>query len=177
MALLLLAALPMSANKGEMKALLRDGTTVSVKLADNMQGTFYYLVGKASPYNLLVYTGKIVYDNTGKPYEDQGNPYEGEEPGKIYFDMQMDKISDLSFADVVSVDEIQAGTNIRVDLENGIVTLSGIVSPVDVTVHSASGQLQHEERVLSDRKIDIRTLGEGVHIVKVGSSTFKILTK
>ena len=41
MVLVLLAALPMSAAKGEMRASLRDGTTVSVELADNMQGTFY----------------------------------------------------------------------------------------------------------------------------------------
>lgn len=175
--LLLLAALPMSAGKGEMRALLRDGTTVSIELADNMQGTFYYILGFTPYYNLLVYSGKIAYDYTGEPYEVKGDPDTGEESGKIYFDMEMDEISDLSFADIVSVNEIQAGTNVRVDLDNGVVSLSGIVSPVDVTVHSVSGQLQYEERVSSDRKIDIRGLGAGVHIVKAGSSTFKILTK
>ena len=39
------------------------------------------------------------------------------------------------------------------------------------------GMLQYEERVTSDRMIDVRALGTGVHVVKAGSSTFKILTK
>lgn len=175
--LVLLAALPMSADKGEMRVSLRDGTTVSVELADKMQGTFYYILGFTPHYNLLVYSGKIAFDYTGEPYEAEGDPNSGEEHGKIYFDMEMDEISDLSFADIVSVDEIQGGADIGIDLENGVVSLSGIVSPVDVTVHSVSGQLQYEEKVSSDRKIDIRLLGAGVHIVKAGSSTFKILTK
>ncbi len=109
MVLVLLAALPMSAAKGEMRASLRDGTTVSVELADNMQGTFYYILGFTPHYNLLVYSGKIAFDYTGEPYEAEGDPNTGEEHGKIYFDMEMDEISDLSFADIVSVDEIQGG--------------------------------------------------------------------
>ena len=52
-----------------------------------------------------------------------------------------------------------------------------VESPIDVTIHSTAGMLQYEERVTSDRMIDVRALGTGVHVVKAGSSTTKILTK
>ena len=166
--LLAFAALPMLAVKGEMRALLRDGTTVSVELTNQMTGTIWYLYEPGSPFNLMVCTGMVSFDDKGQPYE---------EAGKIHFNMEVEKVSDLSFTGLVSVDEIRTGTNVRVDLENGVVSISGVESPIDVTVHSVSGQLQYEKRVSSDCKIDIRALGAGVHIVKAGSSTFKILTK
>lgn len=175
--LLALGALPMLAVKGEMRALLRDGTTVSVELTNQMTGTIWYLYEPGSPFNLMVCTGMVSFDDKGQPYEEAGNPEAGQNPGKIHFNMEVEKVSDLSFTGLVSVDEIRTGTNVRVDLENGVVSISGVESPIDVTVHSVSGQLQYEKRVSSDCKIDIRALGAGVHIVKAGSSTFKILTK
>lgn len=175
--LLAFAALPMLAVKGEMRALLRDGTTVSVELTNQMTGTIWYLYEPGSPFNLMVCTGMVSFDDKGQPYEEAGNPEAGQNPGKIHFNMEVEKVSDLSFIGLVSVDEIRTGTNVRVDLENGVVSISGVESPIDVTVHSVSGQLQYEKRVSSDCKIDIRALGAGVHIVKAGSSTFKILTK
>ncbi len=175
--LLALGALPMLAVKGEMRALLRDGTTVSVELTNQMTGTIWYLYEPGSPFNLMVCTGMVSFDDKGQPYEEAGNPEAGQNPGKIHFNMEVEKVSDLSFTGLVSVDEIRTGTNVRVDLENGVVSISGVEYPIDVTVHSVSGQLQYEKRVSSDCKIDIRALGAGVHIVKAGSSTFKILTK
>lgn len=175
--LLALGALPMFAVKGEMRASLRDGTTVTVELTNGMNGTIWTLYEAGSPLNLLVYSGTISFDDEGQPYEEAGNPEAGQNPGKIHFNMEVDKISDLSFTGLVSVDEIRTGTNVCFDIKNGIVSISGVESPIDVTVHSVSGQLQYEERVSSDCRIDIRALGTGVHIVKAGSSTFKILTK
>ena len=175
--LLALGALPMFAVKGEMRASLRDGTTVTVELTDGMNGTIWTLYEAGSPLNLLVYTGMVSFDDNGQPYEETENLEAWQNPGKIHFNMEVDKISDLSFTGLVSVDEIRTGTNVCFDIENGVVSISGVESPINVTVHSVSGQLEYEERVSSDCRIDIRALGTGVHIVKAGSSTFKILTK
>ena len=175
--LLALVSIPMFAEKGEMKAKLRDGTTVSVELVNGMQSTVWTLHEDGASLNLMVYTGRILNDETGKPYEDPGDPESGQISGKIHFDMELDKISDISFSGLASVNEISAGPDIRIDVKNGLISISGVESPIDVPIHSTAGMLQYEERVTSDRMIDVRALGTGVHVVKAGSSTFKILTK
>ena len=72
--LLALVSIPMFAEKGEMKAKLRDGTTVSVELVNGMQSTVWTLHEDGASLNLMVYTGRILNDETGKPYEDPGDP-------------------------------------------------------------------------------------------------------
>ncbi len=58
--LLALVSIPMFAEKGEMKAKLRDGTTVSVELVNGMQSTVWTLHEDGASLNLMVYTGRIL---------------------------------------------------------------------------------------------------------------------
>ena len=70
-----------------------------------------------------------------------------------------------------------ASDHIRVDLTRGVVGFTGVTSPLELSVASVSGALEFSSQIYGDGSIDIKRFGAGIHIVKLGKTTFKILVK
>ncbi len=145
--LLALVSIPMFAEKGEMKAKLRDGTTVSVELVNGMQSTVWTLHEDGASLNLMVYTGRILNDETGKPYEDPGDPESGQISGKIHFDMELDKISDISFSGLASVNEISTRHPHRCEKRNHQHFRSRVSDRCDHPFHGRNAAVRRESDI------------------------------
>lgn len=161
--------IPAKAEAGQMVATTKDGKKVTVDLTSGMQGVAWAeKIDNELTYSISVYTGQVKYE---------GNRPVAQEGGKIWFEMQISNISNIDFTGLASVGRLQADDGIAVDVAGGKVKVSGVTEPVTATIYSLDGIERDRITLTHDAVIDLNLYGAGMHIVKVGSATFKILTK
>lgn len=161
--------IPAKAETGQMIATMKNGKTVTVDLADGMVGEIWYDRNETEEqYVLSVYTGPITYEN-GRPVAQEG--------GKIWFESPMPDIANIDFSGLASIGAIQADNGISVDVAGGKVSVTGVNGHVTATVYSLDGIVRDSFTLTQDAVIDLNLYGAGMHIVKVGNTTFKIVTK
>lgn len=83
----------------------------------------------------------------------------------------------MVFEKGTGVGQIAADSNVKVNVAEGTIQLKGVENPVTVEICSISGMLEDRIEAEGDMIIDLNRYGVGVHVVTVGSSTFKILTR
>lgn len=150
-----------------------DGKTTSISLCDEMEG-YYDYDRSANELKLRIVSGTFTYDENGNQIPDTS----AENPGVVHLAMPVYKVGGLDFYGVdTAVDEIGADSNLTIDLMAGRLVFRGVTAPVDLTVSSLDGIMEFEEKVVGDKEIDMTALGSGVHLVKAGDKTFKMLVK
>lgn len=143
--------------------------TISFEVAEYMSAV--YIQPQEGPMSLVFYSGNVVPGDDGKL-----RPADSD-PGKIYLDIPVDDLEYVSFSKMSGVDNALVSAEVKVDVADGKVRLTGVRTPVKVAVWSASGMAEAAMTVTSDTEIDIARFGAGVHIVGIDGTTFKILTK
>ena len=163
-----------SAETPEIVVTSSDGSTTSLVLEEGMSGTYYSPKSESATVNLQIIKGDFTYDENGNriPDTSSGNP------GKVFFDMSVNTISAIDFmGTVAAVSEIVDDNNLAIYLADAILKFSGVKSPVEIIVCSADGVTELHRTVTVDTEINLREYGSGLHIVKAGSRSFKILVK
>lgn len=164
-----------SAITGTMVATTADGNKVAVELENQMQAGMWTLREADSPLIFYVFTGAMAVDETGRPVP--AEPQEGQLPGKIWFEMPVAELAGLEFTGLASVEAVSAGKGVAVNVTDGTVSVSGVESPVEINVYSLSGMPEGRMTITQDAVVDLNRYGSGMHLVKVGSATFKIMMK
>lgn len=150
-----------------------EGKTLTVNLVDNMYGSIW--VGKTadSSVNFYVYTGYPVKDETGRPVTS-----EGDQSGTVYLDMPVSSLEEIKFfEDSSAVNDIDLDADIKVDVAEGLVSVTGVQKAVRVIISDLSGILIHNGMISSDAVFNLKEAGAGVYVVNVDGSQFKLLVK
>lgn len=150
------------AEEGRMIATATNGKTVSVTLVDGMQAT----VDSMEEGTDVIYLFRV---NGPMDYETQTS--------ELLFEMPVVDMSGIEFTGVASVEGLSAGQGIVVDIDGGILSVSGVESPVSVSVCTLDGKSVLERVIDCDTELDLRRCGRGIHMVRVGSVTFKIMLR
>ncbi len=150
------------AEESRMIATMTDGKTVSVALVDGMQATVDSVEKGADIMYLFRVNGPMDYET---------------QTAELLFEMPVVDMSGIEFTDVASVEEISANGGVIVDIAGGMLSVSGVESPVTLCVYALDGKSVLEMVVDRDTRIDLSRYGQGVHIVRIGSVKFKIMLR
>lgn len=146
-----------------------DGVSVTLKMANNMEGYFKNIDsdGSAGVIMMVISIPKWVEDESGShPVPD------------VLFEAPVNSVDEIVFnnygAGVANVNV----ANVNVDLLEGVMAVSGVTDPLKVKVARIDGISLVDTTVSSDWKIDLRTsFGEGLYLVNVGGCEFKFWVK
>lgn len=90
---------------------------------------------------------------------------------------ELSKISRITFGDVSSIttgiDAIDSASQ-SVSLSGNVLHISGAANGAVVNIYSVSGARIGSQRIAGNADIVLPSLGKGIYIVKIGSSTYKI---
>lgn len=153
------------------------GETLTAELRHNMVASSWYLNQTDAPVMLSIHTGNVLIDpETGKLTAlpaDESHP----EEGKIWMEMKVTDLQNIRFLYESSVKGISVPNSIKVNILEGQIAFTNVEEPVNISIYDAAGLLEDSLSIPHDMTVDISRLGAGIHIVKAGSLTFKILTK
>jgi len=151
-----------------------EGGTTSLVLEHGMAGTYYYQSADSKVINLEIVKGHFTYDENGNRIPDVNSS----NPGEVIFDMPVSSISRIDFKGALSdVKEIMDDNGLVVDLADSVLKFRQVTSPVELLVYTPDGVMESRMTVDKEMEIDLREFGIGLHIVKAGNRTFKILVK
>lgn len=153
---------------------LSDGSLLSVEMQDQMQGVLWNPRSEDdSPVHLCIYTGSVNYNDSGvlAPVDN------ATDPGIIWFDMEVEKIGSIQFNNFVSSVGNIASDKALIHISNGVMTLSGVITPMKINIVDVKGISVYSNTINSDTSIDINQFGGGMYVVTAGSDTFKLLVK
>ena len=169
-ALMALISASAFAEKGTMTAVTTDNKSVTVNLADGMQSVCWAETAANKPLMVSVFTGETTYDNNGRLTAVAGK-------GEIHFEMEIANLKSISFSGLTSVGVIAADGDVTVDIVSGKVRVSGVTEALDFSIYRLDGTETGRMRITSDMEIDLKQYGTGVHLVRIGKRTFKIMTR
>lgn len=104
--------------------------------------------------------------------DDENDP----DQGNILLDMPVIDISSVEFDYESGINEV-AGDVVAINVTDGVISFTGIETPVNVDVWSANGIAEYSAEICGGTTIDLSRFGNGIHIVSVNGTTFKIMTK
>ena len=169
-ALMALISASAFAEKGTMTAVTTDNKSVTVNLADGMQSVCWAETAANKPLMVSVFTGETTYDNNGRLTAVAGK-------GEIHFEMEIANLKSISFSGLTSVGAIAADGDVTVDIVSGKVRVSGVTEALDFSIYRLDGTETGRMRITSDMEIDLKQYGTGMHLVRIGKRTFKIMTR
>lgn len=173
--LLMATAVPGYAVDCVMHIRTKAGKTVEVTVSE---GDFYGAQWwDESENNLechfMAYTGIYVIGEDGKPsFVDPS----GDVRGVMLCDMLMNDIEEITFSGISDVKDLDSDS-VDIRLCDGILRISRVTEPVQVTVTDISGILEYNGVVKEDTEIDLKEFGGGIHAVKAGNVTFKTVIR
>lgn len=169
LALLLLCASLAARGEGEcLYATTADGTVLTIVLEDGMWGDVWCpSYGDERPYHLCIFTGTASDIDNGQPVFDN--------PEQLKLDLPFAELRSLSVYDPAGIDSPTTDMELRIDIANSIITLTGLSEAVDVAVHDLGGSELMRQTVSEDTSIDLSRCRHGILIVTAGKETFKIL--
>lgn len=130
-----------------------------------------------SPVMLALYSEPVAREESGRLVV-ATDTVTGKE-GKIWFEAPINSIADISFAPLSSsgIKEIESATGVDVSVTQGKIAITGVDKPIEVAVATAAGISVYQQVISSDTVISLARFGEGIYLVRVGKSTFKIYQK
>lgn len=166
---LLSGSLQANAEKATVVVTGTDGNTTQIELCDGMSGSYNYV---ENVLHLRITTGQFIYQD-GQLVPDTTS----ENPGVLYLSMPVTRIDNLVFLDVAEIKGIENNNGLSIDLHNSVLKFKGVTKPLELTISSIDGKIEATCSLKADTEIDMVKYGSGLHIVKAGERTFKILVK
>ncbi|GEM_PF-6904496 len=182
-AFLLPAVVSMHAETPRMTVRLTDGTQLNVDLdlgnysKQATAGYWTYFKDQNAPVMLCLSSGPTTQEESGRivaAYDSISG-----QTGKIWFETEVNKINDISFAPLSSsgIDKITGEPGIDVSLSDGKIAFRGVSAPLAISIFTDAGIRVHQQTINSDSEISLTRFGMGTYIVRVGKSSFKIFVK
>lgn len=118
--------------------------------------------------------------------------YNGGEAGTLYFTVRDSNSDDavellsmpVSQLDKIDFENVWAGVNatgadntLTVNVAEGKLFIAGITAPLLLTVYGVDGTVEENTEIKNDCEWSLAQYGVGLHIVKIGTLTFKIMIK
>lgn len=182
-AFLLPAVVSLHAETPRMTVRLTDGTQLNVDLdlgnysKQATAGYWTYFKDQNAPVMLCLSSGPTTKEESGRivaAYDSISG-----QTGKIWFETEVNKINDISFAPLSSsgIDKITSEPGIDVSLSDGKIAFRGVSAPLAISIFTDAGIRVHQQTINSDSEISLARFGMGTYIVRVGKSSFKIFVK
>lgn len=169
-----LLSLPGMAEDSVMKVTSTDGSVVSVKLVDQMLSSFWLDKSSNPPQiHIFVYSGSIVIGDQG-PVPD---PEAGDQAGTVWFDAPIANVDKISFEGNISSVESAMAPEVKVNIFDGKVDVTGVTKTIPVSIHKIDGTTVLNNSINSDSTFDLSKFGNGLYVMIVGTQSFKIYIK
>lgn len=177
-ALLLGGVASASADKPTIEVSLRNGDKLSVEIPAEQINAMQWVpkTGDVRPIHIYAASGKILFDGeSGQPIASD----DPQQPGKIYFDMEMDAVEGFEFRNFDQASGVKTATLNGLDIRvyDNNIHICGVTSPTEVAIYNLTGIRLYKEVIDKDSTICLDAFGAGMLEVTIGKNTFKILSK
>lgn len=147
------------------------GEKIDVLIQDGAECDIYGGDEACPEKQLCVYTGSCsVQSGKMQPWIDQ----DGNIRGAILYEMPLANLDEISFSNSSGIKGIES-TAPAIFIRQGVLHISGVTSPIHISVSDLSGIVKYDKMIDADMEIDLSGVGSGTHVVKAGNANFKIL--
>lgn len=150
-----------------------NGETLDVKVAESVTASTYGDLAAYPATVFFAYTGQITNDEDGRPVP---VVVDGVAQGAILCEMLLSQMKTINFSGLSALNEV-TGDSLGVTVTDGVIRIARVYQPVTVTVTAVSGVIEYSNTITADTEIDLNRYGKGIHLVAVGTLTFKILVQ
>lgn len=171
----LMSLLPVTAKADSPSIVITDtqGRNSTFILEDFMFGNFV-TAPDTKALTFEVSTGFFTYDSEGNRIPDDSSI----KPGTVLLTMPLEDLREVAFKGVLSeVKTIGVKSGMTVDLRSNSLVFTGVDAPFLLTVATPDGLIKDRIRITEDRTVSLEPYGSGLHIIKAGDRTFKIMNR
>lgn len=150
-----------------------NGGILNVKVSESATANTYG--------NLPTYPASVFYVSTGQiTTTEDGRPIpvveDGVDKGEILCELLLSEINEINFSGLSAIHDVTCD-DIAITISEGIMHINRVTKPTLVKIIAISGINEYNNTIFYDTEIDLNRYGKGIHLITVGTLTFKILVR